>query len=102
MSAKAENERQFPPMEGCGPEGCVCHIDYAHLPQIMSHRSCPNHASACAAGPWLVHADNQFRARVLKVLGKYKHCPDVVHAVDAIRNLDTGHMRDAVREGKGK
>ncbi len=109
-TAAAAMDRDWPQVGPCGPCGFTCgNVMWAYKDTF---RSCPNHAAACAAGPRLVLADEQFRARVLRELDREKKYwramedRDALYAIgkisDTIRELDYGHMRDAMREGKGK
>ncbi len=119
--AKVANDKLIPPMTECGPESYVCGT-HGRKPRWRLFQSCPNHALACAAGPWLMDADNTFRRRVsphLKIIQEKCEqywnepqtvCVEELHAilefihreVFAIRDMDDGYMRDCVRRGKGK
>lgn len=74
--------------------------------------SCPVHAAAAAAGPFMVRAEESFRERVLTFLEKRMREREAVGRSDAAMELDlavydieqmpTGQLDDARRMAKGK
>jgi len=112
--AKTENDALIPSIQECGPGADNCRMGA----YIKFHISCRNHADACAAGPYLMDADNTFRRRVLEMLkqaiadektaptsgdtGRMWRTTAYMGVIKAIKDMDDGYWRDCVRRGKEK
>ena len=112
-AATAHDKIYGPPIQECGPGKTKCRIFYAdEIAFETKHVSCPNHADACAAGPYLMDANTNFKRRVLtrirKIMSEYGHEDRTDKAmrvafcvaIKAIRDMDNGMWADAVRRGK--